>query len=70
MNKAKNIALKHVLWGKIKRLGALWGEDPILYAIEVYNENLDNLEGAVMCFSDLVEQAERIGRNRNGKNER
>ena len=65
MNRALQIALKQTLWAKIKRLGVLWREDTIFiadYGKWIFEANLDDLEGAIACFSELVTQAEKLGK--------
>lgn len=62
-NQALHIAQKLELWAQIKRLGDLYEEDEDFtreYAREVYNANLEALEGAIKCFRELVCQAEII----------
>lgn len=70
---AKSIAQKHELWGKIKRLGTIYGEPAESlqeYAKDVYNANLDDLEGAIRCFDDLIKQAETLRIGKHGKDTR
>ena len=58
-----HIPLKRILWGLIRELGELWGEDKTFvqeYAKDVYNEYKDNLEEAIECFKLLKKQAELI----------
>lgn len=66
MNRAHHIALKQTLWAKIKRLAALCGEcsgvDTQEYAKSIYEANLEDLQGAIDCFTSLIDQAIRLGR--------
>ncbi len=63
MNAAIEISKKNELWVLIKRLGFLYDEDGQFltsYAQEVYFAHKLNLDVAIVCFRDLVSQAEWI----------
>lgn len=65
MNRTDQIVNKHILWGLIKRFGALWGEDEEItkeYAKDVYTLHKEDLLGAIQCFKDLIAQAEGLPR--------
>jgi hypothetical protein len=65
LNRGEHIAKKRTLWAKIKRLGDLWNEDAAFtqeYAKDVYNAYTEDLDSAITCFSELVEQAKQLGR--------
>jgi hypothetical protein len=52
-------AQKNRLWSLIKTICELIGEDEEFireYAKEVYNANLEDVDGAIECFKDLLEQ--------------
>ena len=74
MRKIDVIINKNILWAKIKRLGEFYGEDMAVfikeYAKDVYNANTEDLEGAVRCFSELVEQIKILESSTYGKNGR
>jgi len=55
---AMHYAKKQELWALIRELGRLYDEnDEFLrvYAKEVYEANLEDLDRAVLCFRDLIE---------------
>lgn len=65
---ARHYCLKQELWALIQSLGRRYGEDDEfirVYAIDVYTENMEDLEAAVLCFRDLVKNSrwmEKTGR--------
>lgn len=56
------ISQKHVLWGLIKRLGAIYDETDgkwlAEYGKDVFDAHKLNLDDAIVCFQILVNQGE------------
>lgn len=59
MNKALQIAKKLQLWSAIKQLGEKYKEDAVFtqqFAKDIYTENINDIDVAINCFSDLLKQ--------------